>query len=373
MAFDVVTYALCKGYVDKYISSAAPTEWDEFQNSVRAGTVDRYVGKGDQLVIAKGAGSLIANVAGIGSKTKNTTANGNAVTDPTYFDKYPNAKPLLLHFNDVNYGVMFSAPQASYKITEEIASGAACNIKLALRDIAENAVVQYDFTAPKALVVGGVLQQTTATNLAYYATLTGAVTNITIAAGTANADISAKLSLMNDFNRIKYGSGNYLESAIRQYLGSAAAAGTYWAPKTIYDMPPSWNLTLAGFQNGLDPKFLAVVGKTTREVELNTITDGGPGNATISDKFFLPSWKEVFGGAGDNATHKGTQFDLYVGSSNADRIRYDISAPQTPRYWWLRSPNAGYSNYARSVVSDGSLNHINAYNGYGALPACVIL
>ena len=374
MPFDLLTYALCKKYVNKYISSAAPDEWDEVRNAVRAGTTDRYFGKGDQFAIRRGAGSVIANVAGIGSKTKSVTANGNAVTDPTYFDKYPNAKPLLLHFNDVTYGVVFSAPQANYQIVTEIASGATCNIKLKTRDIASDALVAYDFTAPKTLVAGGRLRQSSATVLQYYVNAKATAENITITAGSVNADISSKLSVQCDFNRVLYGDAGYLNSAVRQYLGSAAAAGTYWEPKTIYDLKPSWEGTLAGFQNGLDPEFLAVVGKTTREVEMNTVTDNGTlvPNTTFSDKFFLPSRKEIFGDA-ENAGHKGTQFDLYVGSSNADRIRYDITAPQTPRYWWLRSPHAGDSYIARTVYSDGSMSNNGANYGLGALPACVIL
>ena len=42
-------------------------------------------------------------------------------------------------------------------------------------------------------------------------------------------------------------------------------------------------------------------------------------------------------------------------------------------YWWLRSPNAGYSDIARSVGTDGSLSDCYAYGGYtGVRPACVV-
>lgn len=40
--------------------------------------------------------------------------------------------------------------------------------------------------------------------------------------------------------------------------------------------------------------------------------------------------------------------------------------------WWLRSPNPGYANNVRAVLSDGSLYSNTAYNGIGAVAACVI-
>jgi len=43
-----------------------------------------------------------------------------------------------------------------------------------------------------------------------------------------------------------------------------------------------------------------------------------------------------------------------------------------PAFWWLRSPNPSNANNARYVHTDGSLNSNNAYNGHGAVAACVI-
>lgn len=174
-----------------------------------------------------------------------------------------------------------------------------------------------------------------------------------------------------DGNRLLYGSNNYLESAVRQYLNSNGVAGSYWTAQTDYDVAPSWNATLNGLQYQMDIDFLNIIGLTTREVELNTVTDGG-GNITASDKFFLPSRKEIFNAA-ENGTHKGRQFSYYIGADNAKRIRYDITNKVTPRYWWLRSPSAGSSISVRAVYSDGAFSYYHAYNGIGVAPACVIL
>ena len=85
--------------------------------------------------------------------------------------------------------------------------------------------------------------------------------------------------------RRAYGNNNYLESAIRQYLKVQLLQEYLGNPKSIYDLAPSWMATLDGFQLGMDPEFLAVLGRTTREIELNTITDGG-GNSSMTDKIF---------------------------------------------------------------------------------------
>ena len=58
---------------------------------------------------------------------------------------------MTLEFLEVTYDIMFSARQANYEIVTKIDNGAACNIALNL--------VNYDFTAPQTLAVGGRLRQ----------------------------------------------------------------------------------------------------------------------------------------------------------------------------------------------------------------------
>lgn len=372
MPFDVVTYAACKAYVDRFISSAAPTTWEEFRNAVRAGTIDRYFSAGDQFNVLKGGANLVADLVDIGSAARNVAANGNAPTDPNYFTQFPNAKPVTLLMHDVIYGVMFDNAEANYQITTEIASGAKCNISLESDTIA---AATYNFTAPSALVVGGRLRIIDATHIGYYATPAATVVSILMAAGEAGAeylDITTSLSVQNHKQRVSYGSNKYTESAIRQWLNAGGAAGSFWTSKSNYDLAPSWHSTLAGFRNGLDPDLLAVLGETTREVELNTITDGG-GQATIADNIFLPSRMEIYGSV-ETAGHKGLQFQAYVGLPDIDKIKYDSTALSTARIWWLRSPYAGNAYTARGVnYTTGALSYYGASNGVGAAAACVIL
>lgn len=352
------------------LDNMPPFTWAEFQQAVRNGTITRYFAVGDQFNVLKGATNLVFDILDIGSSTRNVTANGNAPVDPNYFTRFPNAKPVTLLMHDVINGVMFDNSEANYQITTLIPSGTQCNITLVSDTIAS---ATYDFTAPSDLVVGGRLRISNATTLHYYVSpYTAAPTAITMVAGSSYGSIAASLSVQNHKQRVSYGSNKYTESAIRQWLNAGGAAGSYWTSKSNYDLAPSWHSTLAGFRNGLDPDLLAVLGETTREVELNTVTDGG-GQATIADNIFLPSRMEIYGSV-ETAGHKGLQFQAYVGLPNIDKIKYDTTALSTARHWWVRSPNAVAAHIAHSVNSaTGSLLNGNASNGHGAAAACVIL
>jgi hypothetical protein len=376
MGLDIITYAAArkyaKTYCDTVFANTAPTTWEEFRNAVRAGTIDNYFSVGDQFTFTKSGTTYTLDLVDIGSAARNIAANGNAPTDANYFVNFPSAKPVTLLMHDVIYGVMFDNVEANYNITTQIASGATHVISLGF---GATATANYRFTASKNLVVGGKIQYKSATQFNYFATATAAAEVMSMAAGEEGdgyTSVAGSLSVQNDLNRVQYGSNKYTESAIRQFLNAGGAAGAYWKSKSDYDLAPSWHSTLAGFRNGLDPDLLAVLGETTREVELNTITDGG-GKATISDNIFLPSRMEIYGSV-ETAGHKGLQFQAYVGTANVDKIKYDSTALSTARYWWLRSPHAGTSNTPRFAYSvTGELSYYNAHNGIGAAAACVIL
>jgi len=75
----------------------------------------------------------------------------------------------------------------------------------------------------------------------------------------------------------------------------------------------------------------------------------------------------------NNNIDEGALLEYYDGAVNADRIKYDITAQTTARFWWLRGPSPSNANFVHVVHSDGSLTIGNAYNGDGAVAACVIM
>lgn len=187
-----------------------------------------------------------------------------------------------------------------------------------------------------------------------------------------------ELTTLNSGQRMCYGSNNYKESAVREWLNSEKAAGSVWTPATNYDRPPSWVSNKAGFMNGMDADFLAVIGKTTKVTCRNNVTDGG-GYDTTKDKFFLLSRRELFMGDEVSSVKEGEPYPYYSDYSDytspntgadSNRVKYKNGSPQ---WQWERTPNAGNSSSVRFVNGTGYLNHYDANSSNGVAPACNVI
>ena len=180
---------------------------------------------------------------------------------------------------------------------------------------------------------------------------------------------------MNHIQRVSYGSNNYKESAMRQFLNSSAAAGSVWTPQTKFDRPPSWLTSLAGYKNGLDQDFLAVVGKVVLPCSANNIYEAPDSSIakgakyTLNDEFYLASTREIFNTNSDVADDSKV-FQFYEGAGNADRIKYRDGSAAT---WRLRTPYSGLADSVRLVSSDGTVSGDVASPAYGLAPACTIV
>lgn len=192
-------------------------------------------------------------------------------------------------------------------------------------------------------------------------------------------------------DRRSYGNNRYSVSNIRQWLNSDAAAGKWYSAQHSADAAPTnanvWSNyneydQEAGFLANFSAKMKAALLTVTKTVAKNTVTDGS-GSETVSDKIFLLSNTEV-GLANENNVAEGSKYTLF--SDNNSRLAYPTAEAvsrseytnsslnaNSAWYWWLRSPNAGYSGNASIVDTDGSLNNNGAYGGYGGVrPACAI-
>jgi len=169
-------------------------------------------------------------------------------------------------------------------------------------------------------------------------------------------------------DRKSYGNNRYAHSNIRLWLNSNGVAGSWWTAQHSADAAPDYATTKAGFMNGFDTDFLAVLGLTKFKVVKNTVTDGG-GYEELTDTFYLPSKMEVGLGA-ENSIEEGTQFPYF--SSNAKRIKYR-EGTTSAEYWWLRTPYSLFSGSVRPAGSYGSLYDDYAYDAYGVAPACNII
>ena len=164
---------------------------------------------------------------------------------------------------------------------------------------------------------------------------------------------------------------------MRQYINSSAAAGSVWTPKTKFNRPPSWAATTAGFLNGMDEDFLSVIGEVTKKTALNIVSDGG-GSVETTERFFLLSRSEVYGG-NEVTGGEGAAYPYYANHSDlaapgtgndSNRIKYRNGAA---KYWWLRSPSAGGAYNVRRVGATGDVTSNYANISIGVAPACCII
>jgi len=297
-----------------------------------------------------------------------------------------NAHTMTLLMNRCINGRLVDATEALYYCENELAAGTYSFTLLADYDVAYGGGKTYQFTLASPVPAGGQImfpwgyQVDAATvKIATYATrdATSAIeSNVSVAEGTGGTNLGTadgNSPNMNHSHRLRYGSNNYAESALRQWINSNAAANAWWQPSNIFDRPPSY-ANVAGFVNGLPADFVDVLGAVDIDVIRNTIyeVDGVKGGSyTLRDKFFLPSMTELGLGKNNNID-EGAVLAYYANAVQADRIKYDIAATTTARHWWLRSPDPSYASNVRHVYSGGFLGNYGAGNGNVAAPACVI-
>ena len=288
--------------------------------------------------------------------------------------------------------VQYDATEAFYFAELGLAAG-TYNITIANQAwyTADNGKT-FQFELTKALPVGGQLVFA----MTYNATLEGksvksyankttttALETVTLTEGSEGTSLgttNGSSPNVNHMHRAIFGSNNYAQSAVRQWLNSAAVAGSVWTPTNVFDRPASWATSYNGFMHGLPADFLAVVQPAVLACRTNSLfevesLDGAAFaiNQLYSlkaDKFFLLSRPEIFGDW-DSASYKdGTQLEYYNGLTATERIKRDAAG--TARYAWLRSPNPSDASSTRIVHSSGGVSGTGAYNGNGVAPACII-
>ena len=116
------------------------------------------------------------------------------------------------------------------------------------------------------------------------------------------------------------------------------------------------------------PSDLRAVMKGTTKYTDNT--GGGSDNASYvtstTDYLFLLAEFEVWGtryGANSAEQNYQKQYDYFKAGNS--RVAYNHSNTASAVWWWLRSPGYSYSNYFRSVVTDGSCSGNDAYYSAG--------
>lgn len=330
---------------------------------------------GDEIVVHETASSLVWDVLGIDCDTPADSQFTHSVT---------------LGLHDCLAGVQFDAREALFYFEEGLAAGTYNFTVKAHSWVSGDVNKTFQFTLTQAIPAKGQLVLQVAYNVTIAgstaktyssSTSTTEIETVTItegSGGTSLGDVNNAISGgTNSLQRGLMGNNRYSQSAMRQYLNSNAAAGSVWTPKNVWDRAPSWATTTAGFLNGMDEDFLAVIGEVTKRTALNTVSDGGGYEDTI-EKFFLLSRSEVYGGnevtGGEGAAYPYYSDYSDLGSAgtgnDSNRIKYRSGSAQ---YWWLRSPDAGYANNVRIVYTTGYVSFSGAYYSNGVAPACCII
>lgn len=330
---------------------------------------------GDEVIVHETAAKLYFDVIDIDKDTP---------SDPQF------THSLTLQLHDVYIDLQYCARQAAFAFAEGLAAGTYKFTVGAHPWVAGDVNKVLTFTLANDIAAGGQL----VFNGSYNATLVGttitaftsvtsttAAETVTMIEGNTGTDLGtilrSKTDAINSIDRALLGSNNWLESAMRQYLNSDKAAGSVWTPQSVFDRPPTWAATTAGFLHGIDPDFVAVLGNVKKKTGLNTISDGG-GTATHDEKVFLLSRSEVFmgdeyaGGEDTPYAYYKNYSDNQSASTGADknRIKYRAGAA---KYWWLRSPIAGVARGVGLVYPSGAWDSYNATLALGVAPACCIV
>ena len=341
--------------------------WEGIQKAVRSGIAKDILPVGSQLAV---------NHSVYGTRLFDVVAHDylKSVHDE-------NAHTMTIQQHDLLPATQFDASEAFYYAEAELPAG-TYNFTLATA-YSSWTEGTYQFTLTKPVPKGGQLAiggsadaAMTARQVRSYAnqTTTSATESVAITAGSGGTNLGTFGEGLNHSQRVSNGSNNYKESAMRQFLNSSAAAGSVWTPQTKFDRPPSWLTSLAGYKNGLDQDFLAVVGKVVLPCSANNTYEAPDSSIikgtkyTLNDEFYLASRAEIFG---NHDVNDGTVlFPFYEGANDADRIKYrDGSAAS----WWLRTPQSGNAYIVRLVYSHGTMDYTTAGNTLSLAPACTIV
>lgn len=364
----------------------AVNTWEDVKNAVRLGLGEKLFPVGYEFTTLDTDSSQ--NIIWVVRAHDHFTAANDKLTHTMALE----AKNVYSSSSGVQRVSQYDATEAFYYAEQGLAAG-TYNITIANQVwyTADNGKT-FQFTLATAVPAGGQL----VFDMTYNDTLAGksvkTYTNNTTTEvletasitegteGTSLGTTDGNSPNVNQMHRAIYGSNNYAQSAVRQWLNSTAVAGSVWTPTNVFDRPAAWATSYNGFMHGLPADFLAVVQPAVVPCRTNSIYEVNSLDGTEftinqlynlkADKFFLLSRPEIFGDWDSESYKDGTQLEYYKGLTASERIKYDASG--VARIGWLRSPLSPVASSARIVNSVGAMASNGASNGVGVAPACII-
>lgn len=356
----IATALLDEIYVDPYSSS-----WATVQKAVRAGVAPHVIPVGTKLrATHKVYGTIWCDVV---------AHNHYKSAD------YENVYTMTLMCSNAITSLPFDSREAFYYADEELPAGTyhftvptTCGSWLA---------GTYQFTLQYPLPAGGQLCIRDNSSTPLESSLVTAFINITddfstqssgIVVGSDGANLGTFGVELNHINRVAYGSNNYKESDVRQFLNSSETMGYVWSPQTKFDRPPSWIISLDGFANGLDEDLLGVIGRVIVPCVANRYYESPDSTLELSekytllDKFYLPSLTEMLGEAHSYDEDGSTQLPYFEDSPAVDRVKRDSIF--VPRTYWSRNSYTKSECINHIIDTTGNNTIANAMNNHHVAP-----
>ena len=351
--------------------------WEGFRNLCRAGGIRTYYAVGDQLQCKKGDATLTWDIVDIQDIE---STGGNRVT-------------LMLHNSFTT--ISFEPRQAIFQASQDIPAG-TYHFKTPMDNVTDTAwttnrgwTKTWQLTTTKTIPKGGVLcftggdmnydtdfTQRTVSSYSNNASTT-VIETMSITEASGGTDL-ATLGSVNHGQRVCWGSNHWATSAFRQWLNSDKAANAWWTAQTKFSRP-SERAGLAGWMNGIDSDFLAVVTAQQITTKVNGIAESG-GTETTLDKFWVPCQRNMnMDSDATEDTHVWEYFTKFRQDgktgvntgADSNRARYSLTGSLP--WYWLRTPDLGTACVVGAVGGDGDLHWGGAYNTtYAAVPACAI-
>lgn len=359
---------------------------------VRTGNAARVFAIGDQINVPwtdKATGEQYVVPMDVVHHGEATLKDGTVV--PAMYLQWHYATP---------FGVQFNNYQAFYYCEEELPAG---TYYVTMGYSWGNNVVankSYNFTLTQAVPAGGQLAgfrgapDNAATSWKVYAfankTTAEAQETVSVSEGVAGTFLGTFTAAgdgnINSLQSTAYGYNRWGQSAMRQWLNSAADAGAWWAPQNNYDRPADQLATKAGFLSGFEQDFLDCLTPIKVTTALNTVTDAADGTTEDTyDKIFLPSLEQIYT-TPQLAGVEGEYWDYWkraLGRTTPtswhpnvypEYITYALENKTSPQHVRLRSATRGTSCIPWNVYAGGYVNYYGYYAIYACrcAPACAI-
>lgn len=295
----------------------------------------------------------------------------------------------------VPFGTQFSPAQALFESENALPAGTYhFTVANASADSGDNGKT-YQFTIVDAIPAGYQIRKTNgatasisaASALKVYASGSSSevVATLTVTEGDGGTSLGTTDGSgdLNHFSRINYGHNRWKTSALRQWLNSTAAAGSWWSSQEKWDVAPAYATTKDGFLHGYDASIINRMKVTKIVTGRNTVTDGGGVDETY-DRIFLSSLEQMYvqPQLASNVGSEGAYWEYYkrllgatspvARSQTYTRLIKRTLNNNTARYVFRRSAYLSSAHYVWYVNSGGNVGYYGAYNGTYCAPACRI-